>query len=38
MRLWIDPTIQELTDNKHRENKEEVSTIGDGSVGGSSGV
>lgn len=38
VRLLIDPTIQELTDNKHQENKEEVSTVGDGSVGGSSGV
>jgi hypothetical protein len=38
VRLSIDPTVQELTDNKHQETKEEVSTVGDGSVGGSSGV
>jgi hypothetical protein len=36
--LWIDPTIQEFADIKHQENKNEVNTVSDGYVGGSSGV
>jgi len=36
--LWIDSTIHEFTDNKHQENKKKVNIVGDGYVGGSSGV